>query len=807
MKYNQDGVFRSFAFIGYRSEDQAKAAHEYFNNNYVQTSKIKVELCVKEENAAVPKMEPTTVEKIRGVRDEFKEMMQKPEFQEFLKVQRNLGKRKAIWDDDTVMDEVLSKYKEAAEDPSASSSNERLPKKFKLESNAVVKTEGDEEKKTNKMTNKLVHKFTLAVRNIPQNKRNKTNIREFFAPVELSNIRLPQVKSVAYVSFLNESDLRAALVKHKSFLGKKQVLLQPTNLKDTTHAKLEFNRVKNRLEKSVSVKNIEQTGRLFVRNLSYSCTREDLETLFNTYGPTAEVTLPVDTETEKIKGFAFITYVFPEHAMKAFSELDRSTFQGRLLHVIPAEAKPNDDYNQMPHGSSSAFKKRKTDELKSEATRSHNWNALFLSANAVADILSSKLNIKKSELLMNDVGKKDSLAARMALGETQLVKETKHFLEQNNVSLESFDDEDVKRSRTVMLVKNLPANTTEGELTELVSKFGKIKRLLMPPYGATAIVEFNTDAVAHQAFKKLAYMKFKRIPLYLEWAPVDVFKKETNDVSSTNGSKTQKTSSRQDGADSEMNKEIEQSENNREEEERQPEPNTILYVKNLNGLTSSIALKEHFSQCGKVFNVTISEKKDPDGTVSSMGYGFVQFYFEKDAKKALRKLELSMLDGNALNVKLSANTLTWVLVWVWLFLDYLINLIFKLIAFYRNQSIKTKSNNPISKVSTKIIVKNVPFEATEKDLTQLFRYSETLICPPIKKFEYNLISSAIFVNSFHFFTFFRPFGQLQSVRLPKKLVGSGSHRGFAFVEYALKTEAKVKFCLLNKIKLLFSNQK
>lgn len=42
MKYNKAGVFRQFAFIGYKTEDEAKEAKEYFNNTFVMTSKIQV---------------------------------------------------------------------------------------------------------------------------------------------------------------------------------------------------------------------------------------------------------------------------------------------------------------------------------------------------------------------------------------------------------------------------------------------------------------------------------------------------------------------------------------------------------------------------------------------------------------------------------------------------------------------------------------------------------------------------------------------------------------------------------------------
>ena len=50
--------------------------------------------------------------------------------------------------------------------------------------------------------------------------------------------------------------------------------------------------------------------------------------LFNE-GLLTEVNLPIDSLTKKVKGFAFITFMIPEHAVKAFTELDGTVFQVR----------------------------------------------------------------------------------------------------------------------------------------------------------------------------------------------------------------------------------------------------------------------------------------------------------------------------------------------------------------------------------------------------------------------------------------------------------------------------------------------
>lgn len=45
LKYTKDGVFRQFAFVGYRTVEEANAAVQYFNNSCIKTTKITVEPC------------------------------------------------------------------------------------------------------------------------------------------------------------------------------------------------------------------------------------------------------------------------------------------------------------------------------------------------------------------------------------------------------------------------------------------------------------------------------------------------------------------------------------------------------------------------------------------------------------------------------------------------------------------------------------------------------------------------------------------------------------------------------------------
>ena len=84
---------------------------------------------------------------------------------------------------------------------------------------------------------------------------------------------------------------------------------------------------------------VAESGRLFLRNLAYTCTEDEIKILFEKYGPIAEVHLPIDKTTKRITGIGFVTFVMPENAVTAFNELDGKIFQGRFLHIMPAKTK------------------------------------------------------------------------------------------------------------------------------------------------------------------------------------------------------------------------------------------------------------------------------------------------------------------------------------------------------------------------------------------------------------------------------------------------------------------------------------
>lgn len=57
----------------------------------------------------------------------------------------------------------------------------------------------------------------------------------------------------------------------------------------------------------------------------------------------------------------------------------------------------------------------------------------------------------------------------------------------------------------------------------MFSGSGALARLVLPATRTLALVEFLEPADARRAFKGLAYKRFQHVPLYLEWAPADIF--------------------------------------------------------------------------------------------------------------------------------------------------------------------------------------------------------------------------------------------------------------------------------------------
>lgn len=420
----------------------------------------------------------------------------------------------------------------------------------------------------------------------------------------------------------------------------------------------------------------------------------------------------------------------PENAVVAYTELNGTLFHGRMFHVLPGKA--NDSKEEENDGDGN-FKKRKQQDIKKSAGSAHNWNTLFLGANAVAEVMARTYGKSKEEVLDSSTGGTNA-AVRLALGETQIVLEMKKFLEDHGVRLEAFDESTTKRSKTTILAKNLPPRTEVEELREKFAQFGVLEKVILPPSGVTCLVKFEDPSEARKAFKKLAYSKFKHVPLYLEWAPENVLKEESKE----DEVKPEKTEEKLEDVEVKDPK-AQQLKEDDDEDDTPPEPNTTLFIKNLNFETSDATIRDAFKHIGPIHTIQIAKKRNPENSKQQipLGYGFIQFKLAASAEKALRAMQFSEIDDKRIELKRSDRTLQ-----------------------VTAQAERKHASKKDQKGSTKIMVKNIAFQANANEIRDIFK----------------------------------AFGELKAVRLPKKMgPGAEQHRGFGFIDFVNKSDAKNAF--------------
>lgn len=78
-------------------------------------------------------------------------------------------------------------------------------------------------------------------------------------------------------------------------------------------------------------------NKLYVGNLSYNAADTDLAAAFEQHGEITEAKIIYDRETNRSKGFGFVTFASEDAAQTALAELNGTEFMGRNLNVKEAE--------------------------------------------------------------------------------------------------------------------------------------------------------------------------------------------------------------------------------------------------------------------------------------------------------------------------------------------------------------------------------------------------------------------------------------------------------------------------------------
>ncbi|SEI30957.1 YALIA101S01e11562g1_1 [Yarrowia lipolytica] len=477
-----------------------------------------------------------------------------------------------------------------------------------------------------------------------------------------------------------------------------------------------------------TIVSIRKTGRLFLRNLLYTAKEEDFRQLFSQYGELEEVHLPINTKTGQCKGFAHVQFEDPENAIAAYEAQDGKIFQGRLLHILPG--KPKKDYNRLDEHDLKNLPLKKQQELKRKAEaakQQFSWNSLYMNQDAVMESVAKSMGIKKSELIDPD---SSDAAVKQALAEATVIGDVKSYFEKIGVDLASFDNKD--RDDRVILVKNFPFGTTQPEIAEMFSEYGDLYKVMMPPAGTIAIVIFKHIPDARAAFAKLAFRRFKTSILYLEKGPKNLLPNEKMESDEVEHVKQDKIVTIEDKLSA---SDVMDTGSN---DERPATASTSVFVKNLNFKTTSRVLTDAFKALDGFLVAQVKMKPDSKnkGKFLSMGFGFVEFSSKEAAEIAQKAMDGHVLDGHKLQLKIS------------------------------NRGQDEETTETKKAIDSKILIKNLPFEATKKDVQKLFG----------------------------------AFGSLKTVRVPKKF--NSESRGFAFAEYVSAKEAEHAMSALQGTHLL-----
>ncbi|CAH8479379.1 unnamed protein product [Schistosoma bovis] len=493
----------------------------------------------------------------------------------------------------------------------------------------------------------------------------------------------------------------------------------------------------------------------------------------------------------------------------------------RLIHILPGQEntepkdsfrKPlnnfyrNENFADPPKMLLSSFQNDRFQELKKDSSVGHNWNALFIRPDAVATYLAAKFGLTMEQVL--DPSGNKSVAVRLAHGETQLVAEMKEFLKTHGVRLEAFekhnDETEVKetednsvvvhetsgqRSRlesksrstirqlsgTAFLIKNLPAGTTEFEVRDLLKRYTKssvtvdantpsirsgLKRVLVPPLGITAIVEYAHSQQARLMYKALAYEPFRDSVLFLQWLPDGALKSSTPDDNEYEEIKSEEASThkpkrtKHEKSSVDKVKKIEQSDDEfelitsiptgkRKFRDDHDDEDTVAVMDHSSHhdnenmsyqISKSQRVKKYLNKKQKIEQIANNKSSELELIDKFMGHKSKKVKFTNDVNVEC----VNQLHSNNENRINKCDTTT-------------------NINEQHKEEINIKKSIPSKQLKKNkiLIVRNIPFQATQKELIELFQ----------------------------------PIGGLVNVRLPKK--PTSGHRGFAFVEFDTMDKAKI----------------
>ncbi|XP_042198696.1 cold-inducible RNA-binding protein B-like isoform X3 [Callorhinchus milii] len=107
--------------------------------------------------------------------------------------------------------------------------------------------------------------------------------------------------------------------------------------------------------------NMSDEGKLFVGGLNFDTNENSLESVFSKYGQISEVIVIKDRETQRSRGFGFVTFENPEDAKDAMMAMNGKSIDGRQIRVDQAGKSSGDrqrSYRGGPAGGRGPYRGR-----------------------------------------------------------------------------------------------------------------------------------------------------------------------------------------------------------------------------------------------------------------------------------------------------------------------------------------------------------------------------------------------------------------------------------------------------------------
>ncbi|XP_026192194.1 multiple RNA-binding domain-containing protein 1 [Cyclospora cayetanensis] len=448
---------------------------------------------------------------------------------------------------------------------------------------------------------------------------------------------------------------------------------------------------------------IEEHGRILITNLPYCCSEEDLRCLCSTAaGETAGVYIMKDSETGKPQGRAFVTFVFPAAAAAALEKLNGMVYRGRILAAVAAKPKEQRQQQQRAEREKSSYKKRQQllRQQQVEQLQPHkSWNLLYMLPSAAADAAGADLGVSKRDLLLQGQShQQQSAAAAATLAEAHVLQQTKEWIEREGLLPAAF----IRKGTAPTQVFKEDVERAQDAAAEAAVAVAAAEAVGAAGGGGIAPFASTDDkrtSLSQQTL--LDGQKRPEEPPEPSAAPEEEFGEE-QPTAAVRG---------------------------------------FLFVKNLNFKTTEGAFREAFAATRGFLGARLMTRKGPQKTLGSsaellsMGYGFIEYESTEAAAVAAKQQQGIVVDGHVLQVSLAKPRST----------------------SSNNSSCSSGSSGSSAKKSpvksNKLIVKNLGFEASKKDLRALFS----------------------------------AYGEVTAVRIPKN--PDGNSRGFGFVTFAAAAAA------------------